>query len=319
MIQEYALEPALVATEYLPNSLFFKEAFGPNSIRFLSCFPHQWRQDVIAAIRRSPHGADEIAKKSILAFADSLLEKAIARRHGPLAAGTWLNKAEQEHQVIPFHAILAESNPNRNADVVAWGNVHEHPKWDDPRACHPRRTAVDLATAVEPILMRSREAIFVDPYFDIVKDEYRPAFAGYFDCVGRCIVTNTPRITIVTGLKGVWEKGVREPSPQNVASFVESCNQLLPQMLPRGCECTVAIIKEIHGGQQFHNRFILTKNVAIRFGIGLGCLANNTRSCDDLDITVYQQGESPWEMYNLQRQPPAFTPVIEPFVVTGLR
>jgi len=258
-----------------------------------------------------------MAKKSILAFVDSLLDKAIKRRQGPLAVGSWLDKAEQEHQSDPFHAILTDSNPNGNADVIEWNAVPDHPKWDDPRACHPKRTAGDLAAAVEPLLMRSREVIFVDPYFDIVVDEFRPVFAEYFKCVGRSLVAENPRITIVTGLKKVWERGVREPSAQNVTDFVDDCHRLLPEMLPQSCECTVAVLKEIPRGKQLHNRFILTKNVAIKYGIGLGCLADNTQSSDDLDVTVYKRGESPWELYNLQRQPRAFEFVREPFVVTA--
>lgn len=317
MIHEYALDPDLIATKYQANSRFFREAFGPNSIRFLSCFPHRWRQEVAAAIRRSPHDGDEMAKKAILAFADSMLEKAITRRRGTLVAGSWLNKAEHEHQTVPFHAILSESNPNRNEDVIDWDNVPEHPKWDAPRACHPRRTAENLASAVEPLLMRSREIIFVDPYFDIAISEFSPVFAEYFKCLGRSIVTTRPKVTLITGLKKVLVRGIREPSAQNVRDFVEDCNRLLPEMLPQGCECTVAVLEEKPRGKQLHNRFILTKNVAIKYGIGLGCSTNNAQSCDDLDVTVYQNGQSPWEQYNLQRQPAEFENVIEPFIVVA--
>lgn len=318
MIQEYALDPDLVVDEYLNDKRFFNEAFGPTSIRFLSCFPKRWRQEVIGAIKKSGLNDDVLAKKAILSFVDGLLGRAIKREHSPLIKGEWLEKAEHENGINSFHAILTGSNPNGNDDVVEWREVPGHSKWNDPRVCHPKRTAAKLAAVVKPLLMRSREVIFVDPYFDIVRGDFQPVFEEYFKCVGESLVTTNPRITLVTGLKGVLERGVREPSAENVAAFVDDCNQRLPGMLPQGCECTVAILKERRPGQQLHNRFILTKNVAIKFGIGLGCLADNTQSCDDLDVAVYKPGESPWELYNLQRQPPAFELVRDPFVVTAV-
>ncbi|MGX7950853.1 hypothetical protein [Oleidesulfovibrio alaskensis] len=315
MIQEFALDPDLFVSEYQNNSLFFREAFGPESIRFLSCFPKRWRKDVLTAIRSSPINEDELAKRAILAFADSLLEKAISRKHGPLAAGAWLAKAEQENQTVPFHAILANTNPNRNASVVEWSAVPGHPKWNAPRAYHPSRSAAALASIVEPLLMRAREVIFVDPYFDIAVDEYRLVFEQYLSCIRHSVVTDKPRITIITGLKKVLERGIREPSEQNKTDFEADCRRLLPGMLSPGSECTVAILKAFNGGQQLHNRFILTKNVAIKFGIGLGCAPDRPQACDDLDVTVYPSGQSPWELYNLQRQPPAFE-TLKQFTVT---
>lgn len=319
MIQEYALDPELLASEFHKNTRFFKEAFGPNSIRFLSCFPKRWRNDLLGAFKRSALKDDVLAKKAVTAFADKLLEKAIMRNHAPLAPGTWLDKAEHEHGKNEFYAILADSNPNGSRAVIPWSQVPEDPKWNDPRVCHPRRTASELAAAVEPLLMRSPEIIFVDPYFDIVSAEYRAVFTEYLKCIGKSLLSVRPKITIVTGLKKVWEKGVREPNAQNVAEFVDDCNRLLPGMLPPGCECKIAVLKEISGGMQLHNRFILSKSIVIKYGIGLGSLGDKTRACDDLDVAVYDSGEGPWELYNLQRQPPAFDNVIKPFMVQSDR
>jgi hypothetical protein len=315
MIQEYALDPEMLANEFPGKAHFFREAFGPDSIRFLSRFPKRWMDDLKGAFKRSEHSDDVLTQKAIFEFAKRLQERAIKRHHGQLAAGNWLAKAEHEHSHNPFHAILANENPNGNVAVIPLKNVHEHPKWDAPRECYPMRTATALASIVEPLLIRAPDVIFVDPYFDIRTDEYYPAFREYFRRVGGNIVTSKPKLTIITGLKKVWERGVREPSEENVADFVTDCKELFPRMVPNGCTVTIAVLKEIRGGQQFHNRYVLTKHAAIKFQTGLGCLADNTGSKDDLSLHTYTAGESLWELYNLQRQPPAFENVIEPFII----
>lgn len=317
MIQEYALDPEVLANEFHKDARFFDEAFGSSSIRFISCFPKRWRDEVLAAFRRSPLNDDVLLQKKLTRFVDGAVKKAIKRNHGQLAAGSWLNKAEVEHNREPFHAILTNRNPNNNEKIVELNSIPDHPCWDAPRSCRPRRSISELAAIAEPLLMRSSDIIFVDPYFDIALDKYRAVFSEYFRCIERSIVSTRPRITIITGLKGVWERGVREPDGKNVNDFIDSCSKELPLILPKRCECTIAIIKEIRGGQQFHNRFILTKNVAIKFGIGLDSLSDNTQSYDDIDITVYSKGETLWELYNLQRQPPAFSNVKDPFVVNS--
>lgn len=315
MIQEYALDPELLATAFHNDARFFKEAFGPNSIRFISCFPKRWREDLLSAFNRSAFKNDVIAKRAVLNFADRLLEKCIKRNHGPLAPGSWLNKAEQENTNSPFYAIIAESNPNGNDSVIQWSDVPDNPRWDAPHASHPRRIVSALAAAVEPLLVRAKEIIFVDPYFDIVVDEYKPMFEAYFNCIARNIVTDKPKVTIITALRRVQERGVREPSRENVCAFKRDCEELLPGMIPSGCTVTIAVLKEIQYGQRLHNRYILTKDVAIQFGASLGCVHGNANSCEDITVYAYGKGEGPWELYNLQRQPSAFENVITPFEI----
>lgn len=315
MIQEYALDPELLANEFPKHNHFFVEAFGKHSIRFISKFPKGWRSDLLAALKKSPFKDDVRAKAAVTVFADRLLEKAIKRNHGTLVSGSWLVKAEKEHLETPFHAILARYNPNENASVIPWSEVSEHPKWEAPRDYHPKRLASCIASLVDPLLIRAKEVIFVDPYFDIVADEYRPIFAEYFRSIQANIVTDKLKITIITALRKVQQKGIREPGSENVESFVQDCHELIPGMISSGCTVTIAILKERIGGQRLHDRFILTKNAGIQFGTSLGCMSNSTDSCENLSIYTYGVGESLWELYNLQRQPAAFEKVREPFTI----
>ena len=314
MIQEYALDPEMLANEFPNDARFFREAFGPNSIRFLSCFPKRWKDDLKGAFKRSVFKDDVLAQQAVMAFGHRLLERAVKRNHGNLVAGGWLTKAEHEHSKNPFHAILTKENPNGNEAVIRLEDVHEHPMWNDPRKSRPERNATSIASVVEPLLIRAPEIIFVDPYFDIIKDEYRPAFEAYFDCIGKNLVTSKPRITMITGLKHAWEQGVREPAESDITEFEKECKEILPIMMSPGCIATVAIVKEFRGGEELHDRFILTKHAAIQFGKGLGCSTGRNGSCVNLSLDTYGNGESTWELYNLQRQPAAFD-VIYSFTV----
>ena len=83
----------------------------------------------------------------------------------------WLGKAVAEHRERPFHGILS-TIPDKSVPAVMTPDMlfDEHPPaaWRVPPNPAPLRTAEGLRKPSPPLLTRSREVVFVDPWFDPV-------------------------------------------------------------------------------------------------------------------------------------------------------
>jgi hypothetical protein len=101
------------------------------------------------------------------------------RPYNPRLAG-WLENAITEHARIPFHAIIAKTNP-RNADhVLTVGDIDgAHCLFAAERDCKVDRNAGALAGIAAPLLIHSKMILFVDGYYDPSDRRYQRALARY--------------------------------------------------------------------------------------------------------------------------------------------
>ena len=164
MIHEYALEPELVAT-WVDRRVgrYFIEKFGLGQPRIVSRYPKRWKRLVWEAFT----SGNDVERARMTELLERLRETMVKRRDGrwdPSAA--WLHNAEDEHARVPFHAILARSNPRGLTMVLVADEIDDAtPLWGVPRGCTIPRTAMDMAAAVASMLRIADVLVFVDPHF----------------------------------------------------------------------------------------------------------------------------------------------------------
>lgn len=292
MISEFALDPELVAGWCDSKEwALFREAFGPNTGRLGSSFPsathRKWQQAVIKAFYRTHPTEDKDSGQRrkldevILHFSQLL----VLREVGSQGQGTWVDKILEEHSARPFHGILSEKPQLAIPEWITPKAIYEgnQPQcWAPPSNQTPERTPEALAKSVEPLLLRSRDVTFVDPWFKFAV-ENKPnrrshhlqsleAMLSVFWGEKRCVVPREARLVL---LAPKADRGIRDPDTRSsnaekkLRELVTDCQACLPCCIPVGREMSVTIVRERRESERFHNRYILTELTGVAFGTGL--------------------------------------------------
>ena len=124
MIQEYALEPELVASWHDPVlARFFIDQFGYGTGRVVSRYPKKWRKLVWEAFQATFGAtAGDIRRKRIEELL-AQLTMPVVRRPGCIwnAARGWLENAEQENARRPFQRHPCPRQPTQSVGNRAFG------------------------------------------------------------------------------------------------------------------------------------------------------------------------------------------------------
>ncbi len=287
MIYEYALEPKLVATwTDRKDCRYFKESFELGQGRIVSRYPKRWKRLVWDAY----NGTDDFARTRLAELLSRLSERMVLRSsiHWQADPTTWLENAEREHARRPFHAILAQSNPRNNANVLteAQMDADSELRWGVPRGRSIARSAPAMADAVAPMLRCSSVVIFVDPHFGPERPRYRRSLEAFLVQMIHQRPGEAPkRVEVHTAAKNTGTD----------AFFRGECETRLSRCVPKGTQVLVRRLSERPAGEKLHNRYILTDLGGVAFGIGLD--DGGKGETDDVTLMNRDQYELRWSQY----------------------
>lgn len=307
MIYEYALDPELVVEVFKKYGQLPFENFGVRNGRLLSMFPKRWIRRVYDSSAQS--SLNEISRKQL----EEMLKRfknsktiATKRLAFDCSHDNWLDNALQAHAMYPFRAILTAMATDRSGPLTSFPVEENFKQWQTYNSCYPRRTAKELANAVRNLLVMSKTIVFMDPHFDVDQRYFKP-FREYFSIIfGTLVFRESPEVFIYAPeLKG--DKGCALSDSEHKKkfdSYKERITSYYSEIIPKYKKVTVQICRERQGGQEMHNRFILTEIAGIQFGHGLDESRSNPESRDVLSLVEYQSNFDIWEQYT--SQPGAF-------------
>ena len=227
-------------------------------------------------VYESLYGCGEVERKKIEEGLRNLDEKILRRpnsRWNPELQ--WLPNAELEHQRKPFHAILAIANPGGMAFVLRGDEVDDNNAlWRVSRTRIVPREAAQMAQAVGPLMLFSEVIRLVDPHFNPNREEYCRALQEFV----RVALENRafPLTTIEVHLSA---DGEGKPTAEY---FSGRCQAVLPNLIPAGVRVRLIRWRKKDGGEELHNRYVLTEFGGIRFGAGLD--EGGAGETDELEI-----------------------------------
>lgn len=298
MIHEFALEPSLLSN--WERFRYLTEKFGVCQGRLISRYPKRWKAMVYEAL----DGVSDIERKRIEVKLQGIDDKMQARAHQWDNNQRWLPNAECEHGRSPFHAIIANENPNAHRHVLPYDDLDERaPLWSIEREIVVARDASLLAAAVAPLLRIAKSVIFIDPHFDPYKPRVRNTIKTFLEaCRTARAGPNLEQVEFHTTFK------------PEIVDFAGECLRQLPQRIPIDISLKVIRWRERAGGDGLHNRYILTERGGVRLAWGLD--EGSQTQTDDislLDPVVYRVR---WAQYcSIQ---PAFD-FVDDLVVVGTR
>jgi hypothetical protein len=299
MIYEYALEPELVAT-WVDRDVgrYFIENFGLGHPRIVSRYPKRWKKQVWESFNSN----NEIERARMTELIKHLSETMVKRRGGAWNPGAgWLENAEGEHGRVPFHAILAGSNPRGHGCVLVADDLDDAPPlWALCRGRSVTRTASEIAAAVASMLRTAEVVVFVDPRFGPENRRHRRPLREFLLALIDARPCESPqRIEVHCSADG----GATEKF------FRTECQRWLPSVVPLGLRVLLIRLRQRAGGERLHNRYILTDLGGVSFGVGLD--EGDPGDSDDIHLHDRAQYEERWHQY--AGDTPAFDRP-EPFV-----
>lgn len=326
MFCEFALEPELVATWHdRKEFLFFDEKFGLKTGRIIAAYPKKWVSQVWQAFQNSPNGQNQNAERKLDALLRDLTQNMVKRRNTFPEITVWLDRAEAEHAERPFHAMLARENPRGSSHVVPAERLiaEGHPRWVVPDNPPVTRSAVELVAAVAPMLRACRHIVFIDPYFDPVKQRFtEPMTAFLYEIWTNRYGAENPRVELHTSIDRFfreherWRNRKLDEERRVCSNLVLEMRRRLPGIIPEGKEVHIMIWKQREHGQKLHNRYILSEVCGVAFGTGLD--QNDDEAAfetDDLHMMDAAKLAARWQEY--LGNPSFFDPVTPSFEITG--
>lgn len=255
MLREYAIEPTLI--DGFTSARYFLEKFGCDRGRLVGDYPGGWALSVLAALTCAP--VEKARVEVLLARAKA----AIVNRPGSTydTGMSWLDQALVEDRRLPgleFHALLADG-VQRDPKVMNGRDIDEaDTRWAVETDALVKRQVPPMADTVTCLLQASRHVRFIDPYFD--GRPHKSAVVREF--VRRAGAANRHGKPPTLEIHGANAKGASQ-------AFVDEGLRLFALQLPAGVTVAYYQWSERPGGEQFHNRYVLTDLGGVEFASGL--------------------------------------------------
>jgi hypothetical protein len=236
------------------------DRFGADKGRLISRLPAKWEKKVVQAAKDS--GVPDVRISSIVERLRDSRHKVVDFNRTYDHDADWIDNALREHAGRPFKAIICDAGRAACAEAMQPDDCSDrHPLFGAATSCDVIRTADEIAGALYTITAVSKEVDIVDPYFDL-----RPTEGNYL----------APLVSLFARLAGDpgpskairihFRDHVSRPPP---ALLARDGSAQINGLLPPGYCLELYAWSEIRGGEDFHDRFVLTDLGGIMIGAGL--------------------------------------------------
>lgn len=259
MLYEYAVDPGCLGEWEMFKYLI--EQFGTSYGRLISDFPEDWLKLVDEVCKGFSFRRRQIMALEFI----RLKEQALIRSGRPYDFNqTWKKNSIDQHQIMPFHAIITERNGEDPDYVLHAADIaKETPLWKVPREDAILRIPEALGAAAAPLLKMSRRILFVDKLFDPVIKKWQITLRHFIELAvnGR---ENLPSLEYHFKIDDEdLMLGGKE------MELEQYCDECLANEIPTGIELRMFRWDDKPGGAGMHARYVLTERGGIRIDWGL--------------------------------------------------
>lgn len=259
MHYEYAVDPTAIGSDW-NNFKYLIEKFGFDKGRLISKFPGKWEKKVIAAAKDA--GMPDVRMKSLVEKLSHANKQRIADCSRDYdSEKSWLENAIKLHSARPFRAIISSDNdPSCTAAIAIDECDEEHVLINTPISRDIPRTSEMIAEALLLLSLSSNQIDIIDPYFDINSrtQNFTGPLKGLLDKLHEIGSVNKV-------IRVHWRSNDRRPTIEHLATTLPSTE--LP--IPEGFVLELLEWKEVEGGEDFHDRYVLGDNGGILIGAGI--------------------------------------------------
>lgn len=259
MLSEYAVEPAAIGADWRT----FKDLidrFGAEKGRLISRFPTKWEKKVIQAAKEA--GVADVRMSSIVERLSHSKHKVVNFNRDYDHEAEWISNALREHSTRPFKAIICNSGKVTCAEKIEPDDCSDaHALFRAATSMDVTRTADQIANALHTMTAVSKQVDIVDPYFDL-----RPVKGNYLGT----LVSLLARLAGAPGQTKAIRIHFRDHDTRPSAEIIaRDGSAQFTGLLPPGYRIEFYAWSEKLGGEDFHDRYVLTDLGGIMIGAGL--------------------------------------------------
>ena len=259
MLSEYAVEPAAIGADWRT----FKDLidrFGADKGRLISRLPSKWEKKVIQAAKDA--GMQDVRISSIVERLRDSKHKVVDFNRIYDHEANWIDNALHEHADRPFKAIICDAGGAACAEAIQPDDCSDgHPLLGAATSRDVIRTADEIAGALYMITAVSKEIDIVDPYFDL-----RPAKGNYLAPLASLFAQLAAGFGQPKAIRIHFRDHDSRPPAEVLA---RDGYAQVRGLLPPGYCLELYAWSEKQGGEDFHDRFVLTDLGGIMIGAGL--------------------------------------------------
>ncbi|TKD15616.1 hypothetical protein FBT96_16210 [Rhodobacter capsulatus] len=259
MLSEYAVDPAAIGADWRT----FKDLidrFGADKGRLISRLPTKWEKKVIQAAKQA--GVPDIRVSSIIERLAHSKHKVVDFNRAYDHEADWIGNALREHGTRPFRAIICDAGNAACAEAMEPDDCSDaHPLFRATTSCDVTRTADQIADALHTLTAVSKEIDIVDPYFDL-----RPAKGNYLATLASLLARLAGAPDQTKAIKIHFRDHDTRPPAEILA---RDGSAQIKGLLPPGYRIEFYAWSEKLGGEDFHDRYVLTELGGIMIGAGL--------------------------------------------------
>ena len=256
MLREYIVDPDSYCRNIDSLQRFLSD-FGTENGRVIISLSNKWEREQQDAIKASGIKLTTLEKRKCFDRLKYFAKTSVVSAGNiPSKYTEWVDRAKFAQEQLGIDALIS-STARLDAKKFDYTNFlhHQPPDWHLEKDTTSSRKAEDMANTIKNSLYLASVGLFVDPYFDPAKVEYRRPLKSFVTNIvcGRVTCEKIYIHTIEDREKGRSKKELRQ--------WMED---LVRPELPAG----FCIELWIWPSQLIHDRFILTKNVGYQFGHG---------------------------------------------------
>ncbi len=251
MYKEVAVDPACIADE----ACFFalREQFGFEKGRYLIADSRRWLKDAMLAVKaaQSRNELKPIRAQTIKSWLNKAGRRVTAKERQLLlprdrvlvpVVDVWNDWWLGQKTIRDFDvSVLTVTNPPQGYDFTQLSYL---PNWQVSPSNSVNRTAVDIVSAIEPLLRIGKEILLVDNYFNL------GANVVLVELLKKAVHAGFTRLTIVTTCDCA--------SPERV------WNNQYQSLVPADFRCEWLKVPD----RYFHDRYLITETGAVKAGHG---------------------------------------------------
>ncbi len=281
IFKEYAIQPDVLNTK--ENCRFWLSLMGLEKGRQISRYPKRWKRLVFDSLINCKPREKKYIEERLFNLPNNVIKRIINDWDPDIE---WLNNAIEQDTRNPFHAIIANEDPQEVEKVLIADEIDEsHELLDVGPSTSIIRDLNGITEWITPLLEQGSLIVLIDPFFSPNSRDYLIVLKRFIEIING---SNSSGKTITIQYHSRESQGGIDDF------FISVCEDRIRPMMVEN------LIIEFYRwpDNEIHNRFVLTdSHGGVSYGYGLAIGSPNHDEKDEINYLADNAYDQRWKKF----------------------